>query len=158
MSEAVASLTLRVFCGHFTSLCPILQTWRASPDLLLFNTKECEGTIGGDIPGKGGNKNACKSFLLKCLVESSRQHLDTLQMFIQSHPDREVGEQDTRLCSFGRASSCARMEMSSGAICRDIFSAELRLHLLISTFTTTACCNISGVLLPPTYAMRPVKL
>lgn len=48
--------------------------------------------------------------------------------------------------------------MSSAAIHRDISSAELRLHLLIFTFTTTACCNISGVILPPTHAMRPVQL
>lgn len=78
-----------------TVLCPILQTWRASPDLLLFNTKECEGMVGSDTQGKGGNGTTCKSFLLKCLVESSRQHLDTLQMFIQSHPEHEVGEHDS---------------------------------------------------------------
>ncbi|CAL5219667.1 g1550 [Coccomyxa viridis] len=66
----------------------IAETWRASPDLLLFNMEGVEGTVGGDVPGNGANGTTGKSFLLKSLVKDSRQHLDTLQTFIKSRLDR----------------------------------------------------------------------
>ena len=61
---------------------------------------------GGDIPVKGGDGTEGKPFLLKCLVKTSRQHLDTLQTFISSRPEAEVGEQASLLCKL-EARCCA---------------------------------------------------